>query len=91
MADLFMKDPSAVLDYAVDWTGWLAEGETIGSFPVTVDAGLTVAQAATHSAGVVTVWLSGGTAGKTYTVTSRVTTNQGRTDDRSIRIRVEER
>lgn len=91
MADLFVKDPQAVLDYAIDWSGWLAEGETVSSFPVTVDTGLTVAQPATHSAGVVTVWLSGGTAGKTYTVTSHVVTNQGREDDRSIRIRVDER
>lgn len=40
---------------------------------------------------VTTVWLMGGTSGQVYTVTNRITTNQGRTDDRSLTILVEER
>jgi hypothetical protein len=36
-------------------------------------------------------WLSGGTAGQSFTVTNRITTTGGRTEDRSFTIRVEER
>jgi hypothetical protein len=37
------------------------------------------------------VWLSGGTVGERYTVTTRITTSAGRTDDRSIEIWVRQR
>jgi len=36
-------------------------------------------------------WVSGGTAGQTYTVTNPITAAVERTDERSIIIRVEER
>ena len=45
----------------------------------------------THTATKATVWLSGGQAGATYTVTNRIVTTGGRTDDRSIAIKVEDR
>ncbi len=38
-----------------------------------------------------TIWLSGGTAGSSYTASNRVVTAEGRTEDRTILIRVEER
>jgi hypothetical protein len=87
----YMKDPDAELDFALDWSKWLLEGETIDSFPVTVEAGLTQPQAASQTGGVVTVWLAGGNPGTTYAVTGRVVTSQGRTDERSIRIHVQHR
>jgi hypothetical protein len=37
-----------------------------------------------------TVWLSGGTAGYNYKVENRITTVGGRTDDRTLLIRVRE-
>lgn len=39
----------------------------------------------------VVAWISGGTAGTTYRVTCRIVTAGGRTDDRSIFIKVKER
>lgn len=38
-----------------------------------------------------TVWLSSGTADESYEVTCRITTNKGRTDDRTILLEVLER
>ena len=84
------KDPQAVLDWAFDWSRWLADGETISSVTVTVDAGLTKDSQSTTTTKV-TVWLSGGTLGVTYKVACRVVTNQGRTDERTIGIRVTDR
>lgn len=87
-----LKDPSAVLDYGFDWTakGWLVTGETISSHTVTVGAGLTK-DSDSESSGVVTIWLSGGTAGEQYLLSCEIITSLGRTDTRSRNILVEDR
>jgi len=85
-----LKDPSAVLDYVFDWTEWLATGETITDHTITADTGITV-DSSTESDGKVTVWLSGGTAGINYKVACLITTSAGRTDERTIWIKVVER
>jgi len=86
----YLKDPSAVLDYVFDWTEWLASGETIATHTITVDTGLTK-DSSTESGGKVTVWLSGGTAGENYKVACLITTSAGRTDERTIWIKVTNR
>ena len=85
-----LKDPSAVLDYVFDWTEWLATGETITDHTITVDTGITV-DSSTQDTGKVTVWLSGGTAGINYKVACLITTAAGRTDERTIWIKVTDR
>ncbi len=85
-----LKDPSAVLDYVFDWTEWLATGETITDHTITVDTGLTK-DSSTEDTGKVTVWLSGGTAGINYKVACKITTTAGRTDERTMWIKVVER
>ena len=85
----FTKDPNAVLDYSVDWSRWLA-GDEISASEWIVAVGLTKASE-TNSPTKTTVWLSGGVAGQGYSVTNRITTAGGRTEDRSFTIRVEER
>jgi len=86
----FIKDPDAVLDWQFNWANWLHDGESIASASFIVDDGLT-ADSTGHDATVATVWLSGGTAGHVYRVTNRVVTSDGRTDDKSINVRVTER
>jgi hypothetical protein len=85
----FTKDPDAILDYAVDWSRWLA-GDTIASSVWIVPTGLAKATESNTTTKAI-VWLSGGVEGQTYTVTNRITTATGRTEDRSFTIRVEER
>ena len=85
----FTKDPNAVLDYTIDWTRWLA-GDQIATSEWLVPAGL-AKMADSKTASSATVWLSGGTAGQSYTVTNRITTSAGRTEDRSFIAKVEER
>jgi len=87
---IFIKDPDAVLDYAFDWNTWLASGETISSHVVTVPTGLTK-DSDSESGGIVTVWLSGGTAGTSYNVACKIETSDSRTEERSITILVQER
>ena len=87
----FVKDPDAVLDYAFDWDEkWLQTGETISVHTITVETGLTK-DSDSESDGIVTVWLSGGTAGQQYEVACRITTSLGRTDERSVSINCLER
>jgi hypothetical protein len=85
----FTKDPNAVLDYNIDWTRWLA-GDQIATSEWIIPSGLTKV-ADSKTAASATVWLSGGSVGQSYTVTNRITTAAGRTEDRSFTIRVEER
>jgi hypothetical protein len=87
---MFVKDPDAVLDYSFDWTSWLAESETISSHVITVDSGITK-DSDSESAGIVTAWLSGGTAGTIYEVACKITTSASRTDERTMEIGVEDR
>jgi hypothetical protein len=66
----FTRDPNAVLDYAVDWSRWLA-GDEIATSDWTVPAPLTKVTD-TKTTTKTTVWLSGGVAGESYTVTNRI-------------------
>jgi len=86
----FMKDPDSVLDYAFDWSEWLESGGSINSHVVTVDDGITK-DSSSNSSTVVTVWLSGGTAGINYNIACKIVTSGGRTVERSITIRCRER
>ena len=87
---IFRKDPQATLDYHLDWSSWLETGDTITASTWFLPAGLTQVVAA-FSTSVATVWISGGTVGESYTVTNRITTADGRIDERSMTIRMEDR
>jgi hypothetical protein len=86
----FRKDPDANLDYGFDWSDWLETGEALNASVWDVPAGL-VEGAKQLGTSATKVWLSGGTAGATYTVSNQVTTDAGRIDERSFSIVVEER
>lgn len=89
MAKIFDKDPDAVLDYTIDWSAWLVS-DTIATSDWSVQAGLTE-DSDSNTTTTATVWLSGGAEGESYSVRNRITTAAGRTDDRTITIRVVER
>jgi hypothetical protein len=100
MPQNFDKDSNARLDYKFDWAAktngsgdddWLKDGDTISTFTVTADDGITVDDATLTNANTsVTVWLTGGTVGESYDVTNHIVTAAGREDDRTIRIYVRE-
>ena len=85
----FVQSPQAILDYAVDWTAWLASNETIIGTPVvSVSAGLGLYTSPVVVGNFVVWWLAGGTVGQQYNVSCTITTNQGRTDVRSFVLKV---
>lgn len=84
------KDPNALLDYSFDLGPWLKPlGDTIQTATFILDTPL-VEEATNVAATTAVVWISGGTLGEVHRVTCRFTTTGGRTDDRSIFIKVKE-
>lgn len=83
----WLKDPDAVLDWRWDWSTWLDTDEQINTSTFAVSPGIII-DSSSFTLFSTTVWLSGGTAGQPYLVSNKITTNQGRTDERSITIRV---
>jgi hypothetical protein len=82
--DVYEKDPDARLDYEWDWSDWLEEvNDTIDSAVITVPTGLTLDDTVTTST-TVTGWFTDGELGKRHQATCRVTTVDGRIDDRTI-------
>ena len=87
--DPYIKDPNATLDYNVNWLPYLGT-DTIATSTWTVPVGLTLVTH-TQTAATTTAWLSGGTVGTRYALLNRITTVGGRTDDRTIYVKVKER
>lgn len=84
------EDPGNVLDYSWDWSLWMASGDTISTSTWTVPVGITqTTPAPSISGSVTTIWLTGGTAGQTYTVSNKIVTAQGRTKVWSRQIFIE--
>jgi hypothetical protein len=83
------KDPDATLDWIFDWNPWLGEFETITNAQFIVDPGISIdpVKGTNFTQKTATVWLTGGTEGQVYKVTCRITTSEGRTDDRSFTLR----
>lgn len=79
------KDPDELLDYALEWSNVLEDGETISTSTWTVPTGLTDS-AASISGTQTRIWFSSGTAGVTYAVTNKITTSEGRTYERVARL-----
>ena len=90
-----LKDPAAVLDYSIDWGAeYLAEFELIATSDWTVapdePEGVSVVQGVFEPR-TSTVTVQGGIAGHIYRLFNRITTMEGRADERSITLRVETR
>lgn len=91
MADLKTKAPDARLDYALDWGPFLdgTDGDTIVTQEWIAPPELTVDDEGLDPSGRRHIaFITGGEHGRAYTVTSRITTAQGREDELSLRLYV---
>lgn len=80
------KDPQDTNDFGLDWSGYL-DGDAIITAVWSVPADLVLVRA--ERAGSLTVaWISGGVAGRDYTVSCRITTDNGRVVERSMELPV---
>lgn len=91
---LYLKDPGSRIDYAIDWATSYLSGGTIAASSWRVEpiepGGVVVAQNGFDPGRSVAV-IEGGLVGRVYRVTNRVTTGDGREDERSLVLRVEDR
>ena len=91
---LLMKDPEAVLDYAIDWSAEYLGDDMLAASEWSVEpvepGGVEVV-GSDFDPGVATVKASGGLAGRLYKLINMVTTASGRIDSRSVVLRVEQR
>jgi hypothetical protein len=91
---LLLKDPDAVLDYSVDWGAEYLLGDLIAASEWTVDPDETGGVAVVGSdfdASTSVVKAAGGLAGRLYRLVNEVTMQSGRSDTRSVVLRVEKR
>lgn len=83
------KDPDEVLDYQIDWSARLGD-DTIASSAWETPDGITQ-DSDSNDDTTTTIWLSGGSAGESYTFTNRIVTDGGRTMDQSVKLKVKEK
>jgi hypothetical protein len=87
----FPKEPVDVQDYDIDFNTWLASFNPVDTITVkpttSCDTGITIASSS-YNAGVLKVWITGGTNGGSYKVTATAVTTGGRTKQIEIVIRV---
>lgn len=91
---LLLKDPEATLDYSVDWGAEYLGDDILATSEWSVlpdeTGGITV-EGNTFDAKIATVKAAGGLAGRVYQLINHVVMDLGRTDSRSIVLRVEKR
>lgn len=88
----FLHDPDSYLDYTVDWSDWLADGETIVTSTWSGSSELTLGtQIDTTTASSIWLEMTGATVGMRYWLTNTITTNKLRRDQRTIILVCQER
>jgi hypothetical protein len=88
-----LKSPSAVLDYTEDWAATLGSSspaDTIATSSWTASAGLTV-DSDSNTTTTATVWASSGTANRYGELVNTIVTAGGRTYQRTIIVKIQER
>lgn len=79
-------DPVAIKDFAIDWSEWLGDDDSIATSTWEVGAGAS-ATAPSVDGDVACVWIAGaGVPGDVVTVANTITTVGGRRDRRGFRI-----
>lgn len=93
------KDPEAELDYTIDWTDWMVPNDEIStstwSFQTFAGDAAPLTEYDSSYINAVsdrtTVYISGGTSGRSYRVTNTITTVSGLTDQRYFRLFLRDR
>lgn len=85
------KDPNEVLDYDIDWSARFLSSEQISTSVWTLVEGDVVLGVEEYTTNLTKVWLSAGSVGQICKIRNRVTTNQGRTMDQTVYVRIKER
>ena len=87
------KDPEAQLIYTFDWTEWLPNGDSLAQVEYTIQARTNDPDPLVkESDGIISnqtyIELSGGQVDKVYTVTAKITTDNGLIDRRNFKVKI---
>ena len=90
------KDIEAKLTYTLDWVNWLPQGTSLSAVAYTHNSRANDADPVIiHSSGIQSTKtyavISGGTINKVYTITAAITLDNGQTDRRNFRIKIQNR
>lgn len=90
---LWEKDPDATLDYSLNWADWLAEvpGDSIANMYVNTSSGVQVPAQGIVGGSVTGVLVRSGAVGTIEEITIRISTTQGRIDERTIKLLIRQR
>jgi hypothetical protein len=87
----FIKQPTDVVDYDVEYQEWLVRGDTLVSATVAITPDTDLEEDATYVlADKINIWLSGGLNGSTYKLTVTATTAAGRVRQDEFRVKCKE-
>ena len=97
VAKWFQHGHTSLIQYTMDWTQWLADGESLVSAEWTAsDEGVVIGDGAengpaptvfeTNGRNYASVWVGAAENQATYTLTCRVTTSNGQIEEESIGI-----
>lgn len=84
------QDPADSRNYAINWTAWLTSqnNDTITGVPAWSGGGLTIVSSA-NTTTTATAKVSGGTAGRAYTVSNTIVTAAGQTRKVSFQLNID--
>lgn len=86
------KQPADQLDYDLDYSRWLPDGDAVTMAEAVVEpAGELVVDSVQITDQTVKAWVSGGMDGGTYKITVTASTSGGRIKQSEFRIRVRDR
>lgn len=84
-------DPDETLDYTVDWSDWLASGDTISTASWSVSPTGPTLSGDTSTTTTASTFIAGCTRAVVYQLTNRIVTAAARTAERSVTLRCEHR
>jgi hypothetical protein len=79
----WVKDPSAIKDYQLNWADRLGAKTIATSVWTVIDSGITKG-AESHTGVLATVRISAGTRGKRYRLTNHIVDSNGEEDEQTI-------
>ncbi len=91
-----LQQPDEYLDYDVDFSDFLDDGDTIQNISVEIrpfanaSGTLQVIAPPTNGGNIAKIWVSGGEDGDSYTIEVTVLTNGGRQKQDEIEVEIEE-
>jgi hypothetical protein len=87
----YTKQPIDQLDYDVDFSRWIPDGDTITSATAVLDVeDDLIVESVAISSPIVKVWLSGGTDKAAFVVTVTASTAGGRVKETEFKLRVKD-